>query len=322
MSTTIKRRLGITVLLLIAFQQFKAAEKDSISRFTFQKLLLEEDCDACGCSANGGSMGFSSVFNNNFVGIRYFRQRYRSKDGIFNNSPWATENFNTVQVWARIPLTERFQISALMPYHFHERQRTVGDEQISGLGDITLQLLYTIYQTHSDSTVFTHKLFAGGGVKMPTGKFDSENNKGSVNPGFQVGTGSWDYLLTAEYVIKRGQLGLNLMANYTIKTENKKLYRFGDQLNYAATFFYLVDWKQLQFVPQLGMAGEDYKENRQYDQPVFNSAGNIWFGRVGLEAGKNDFSLGLNLMLPVNQHLSSGNVESKYRWALHLNYSL
>jgi hypothetical protein len=38
-----------------------AAVKDSISGFTFQKMQLDDDfdCDACGCSASGGSMGFS-----------------------------------------------------------------------------------------------------------------------------------------------------------------------------------------------------------------------------------------------------------------------
>jgi hypothetical protein len=42
---------------------------------------MDFDCDACGCSASGGSMGFSSM-NSNFVGIRYFNQSYSSRDGI------------------------------------------------------------------------------------------------------------------------------------------------------------------------------------------------------------------------------------------------
>jgi hypothetical protein len=30
---------------------------------------------------------------------------------------------------------------------------------------------------------------------MPTGKFEEANNLGTVNQSFQLGTGSWDYLL-------------------------------------------------------------------------------------------------------------------------------
>jgi hypothetical protein len=315
----------IAILLLFFSFQFAFAhtEKDSVTRFSFQKMLFEDyDCDACGCSANGGSMGFSSVFNNNFVGVRYFNQQYRSKDGIFNNSPWITENFNTVQVWARIPISDKIQISALVPYHFHDRERSTGNEKIEGLGDITVLAMYTVYQTHQDSTIYTHKFTAGGGFKAPTGKFDIENNKGSVNPGFQVGTGSWDYLLNAEYVIKRKQFGLSSMLNYTFKTENKKLYQFGNQFNYGSTFFYLYEWKKTAFVPQLGIAGEVYGSNSQYRQQVPDSAGDVVFTKFGFEVGRSNFSLGVNAMLPINQNLSNEKVESKYRWALNLNYSL
>jgi hypothetical protein len=39
--------------------------KDSISSFTFQRMALMDDfdCDACGCSASGGSLGFSSLLD-------------------------------------------------------------------------------------------------------------------------------------------------------------------------------------------------------------------------------------------------------------------
>jgi hypothetical protein len=53
----------------------------------------------------GGSMGFSSMLNSNFIGIRYFNQSYSSRDGIFANSPWIDENFNTAQIWTKIPVT-------------------------------------------------------------------------------------------------------------------------------------------------------------------------------------------------------------------------
>ena len=322
------------LLILMAFCAQTAVAitvKDSLRPFPYlsheparylpKYHALLDDCDACGCSSNGGSMGFSSMFNNEFVGLRYFYQRYSSKDGIFNNSPWVDENFNTVQAWARIPIVRRLQVSALVPYHFHVRERATGDQRIEGLGDLTVLAMFTAYETMRDSTVFTHKLQAGGGLKLPTGKYDLANNVGSVNPGFQVGTGSWDYLLATEYVLKKGRLGLNTMATYTIKTENEKLYRFGNQFNYGATLFYFIEQK-VKWVPQLGIAGEVFASNFQYDQIVPDSSGDIVFGKVGLEVGRNDFSLGLNAMLPINQHLNGGKVESNYRLSVNLNYSL
>jgi len=123
-------------------------EKDSIYyQFRNYSMFFGEDCDACGCSANGGSMGFSSMLNNNFVGIRYIHQSYKSRDGVFNNSPWIDENFNTAQIWTRIPLGKRIEVMGLVPYHFNNREKTTGKEGIDGLGDITVMGFYTLFGT-------------------------------------------------------------------------------------------------------------------------------------------------------------------------------
>ena len=286
----------------------------------FQKAMFF--CDACGCSATGGSMGFSSMLNNNFVGFRYMYQSYTSKDGIFNNSPWVDENFNTIQAWARIPVSDKIQISALIPYHFHNRERIGGNENIKGLGDITVLAMYTIFETKKDSANFVHKIQTGGGIKLPTGEYKEANNIGSVNPGFQVGTGSTDFLLMAEYVVKKNNWGLNSMLNYNIKTENKKDYQFGNQFNYGSSLFYLYENRKLKLVPQAGFAGEVYAENTQHGQKVADTAGNVVFGKFGIEAGRKDLSIGINAMLPISQNLSGGNVNANYRIGINLNYSL
>jgi len=287
----------------------------------FKKYLYEFDCDACGCSASGGGMGFSSMVDQNFVGLRYMYQSYTSRDGIFKNSPWVDENFNTLQLWARIPVAKNIQVSAQVPYHFFNRDLSTGHQAVDGLGDITLLGLYTLYQTTKDSATVSHVLHAGGGVKAPTGRYDSENN-GSVNPSFQLGTGSWDYLAAVEYVVRYKNFGLNAMANYVFKTKNDKSYEFGNQLNYAATFFYVVEKSTFTLVPQVGIAGEVYATNRQYGIDVPQTSGDIFLGKLGLEAATGKFSVGVNGMLPITQNLTGGKVEANYRLAVNLNYSL
>lgn len=287
----------------------------------FKKYLYEFDCDACGCSASGGGMGFSSMIDRNFVGLRYFYQSYTSRDGIFNNSPWVDENFNTVQLWARIPVFKNFQVSAQLPYHSFNRNLSTGHQEIDGLGDTTVMGLYTLMQKSNDSTAVTQTLQAGGGVKAPTGRYDSANN-GSVNPSFQLGTGSWDYLVATEYVVTYKKCGLNAMANYVFKTENSKNYQFGNQLNYAATAFYMIERAKYTLVPQAGIAGEVYATNRQYGMDVPKTKGDILLAKAGLEAGMGKFSVGVNAMLPVSQNLTGGRVEANYRYSVNLNYSL
>lgn len=316
----------IIFTFLIISQLGHAARKDSIvSKNPFLKYHFafpeEDDCDACGCSASGGSMGFASMLNANFVGLRYLNQQYKSSDGLYSNSPWYDENFHTVQVWARIPIRENIQVSVLLPYHFHSRDTQTGPQQIDGFGDLTVLAMYRLYQTHRDSTVFAHTLQIGGGIKAPTGKFNATNS-GSLNPSFQLGTGSWDYLLVSEYTIRRKQLGLNTALNYIVKSENEKFYRFGNQFNYTATWFYLYEKDSFSMAPQIGLAGEIYASNFQRGQRLKNTSGDVLFSKLGVEMGKDKFSFGINTMLPIHQNLSGGNVKAQYRVAINLNYSL
>lgn len=307
------------LFLLLAATQIMLAETPPPD---FKKYLeYFDDCDACGCSASGGGMGFNSMIDQNFIGVRYMYQSYTSRDGIFNNSPWIDENFNTIQAWARIPVTKNFRISAIVPYHFHNRELSTGEQNIEGLGDITVLGLYTVYATQKDSANFKHELNAGVGIKAPTGKYSTANN-GSVNPSFQVGTGSWDYMVAAEYTITHKEFGLNAMANYTIKTENNDHYQFGNQWNYGATLFYALKGTKYTIVPQTGIAGEVYATNKQFGEDVPDTKGNVLFGRLGVEAGMGKFSVGLNGMLPLTQNLTGGRVEANYRLAVNLNYSL
>ena len=318
---------NIIFIIVVFFFQFSfAAEKDSLSRSNqFKKYYLIPEkvfCDACGCSASGGSMGFATMLNSNFVGIRYFNQQYKSRFGIYSNSPWYDENYNTTQVWARIPVIKNIQVSALIPYHSHNRDSETGEENITGLGDITVMAMYKLYQTHRDSTFFAHTLHLGGGVKAPTGTYDEANNSGKANKSFQLGTGSWDFQLVSEYIIKRKKFGLNTMLNYTFKSENDKFYRYGNQFNYSGTFFYLYEKDKLSIAPQVGFAGEVYESNYSHKILQEETAGDILFGKIGFEVGRDKFSMGMNTMVPINQNLAVGNIEAKYRWSINLNYSL
>lgn len=309
-------------MLFFGFQFLAAAEKDSLSGNPFTPMRMAFDCDACGCSASGGSMGFSSMLDEHFVGVRYLYQKYTSRDGIFANSPWVEEHFNTAQLWARIPVSRKIQLMALLPYHFHNRELSSGNQKIEGLGDMTLMGFYTLYKTQKDSVAWRHTIQLGSGIKAPTGKYRESANAGSVNPSFQVGTGSWDYLFAAEYALEYRSWGLNLLGNYVVKTENDKAYRFGNQFNYGATAYYKLSRKTVMLVPQGGLAGEVYAPNYQHGQRLADTSGEVLFGKIGLEAGKGRFSAGLQYMTPIAQQLSGGNVKAGYRFSLNLNYSL
>lgn len=329
MNDLLNIRIVFIICLLGIFPlKGNAKAKDSIA--VFERMDYWEECDICGCSGNGGSMGYGTLLNNNFVGMRYINQHYRSLDGIYNNSPWIDENFNTLQAWSQIRVSEKITVNAILPYHFHNRQFENGKTQnISGLGDINILAFYKLISPKMDGwlpeqeILFKHNLSLGGGIKAPTGEYNRANNEGSVNPGFQVGTGSWDYILATDYSVTYKTWGAGALLNYTFKTENDDAYQFGNQLNYGVNIYKNIATNAMWGVtPAVGVSGEVFEENRNYGQAVRDTKGNILFGRLGLETSYNRISMGINLMLPISQNLNAGNVEAVQRLGIHLNYNL
>lgn len=310
-----------------AFATHKTEPTDSLpATATTKHYVFEDFCDTCGCSGNGGSMGFGTGLDTNFAGVRYIFQSYRSRDGIFNNSPWIDENFNTLQAWGRIPLGKRFLVNAIVPYHFHNREfANESSQNINGLGDITLLGFYKILAKQDSIMVVgpQHSLQVGGGVKMPTGSFDRANNTGSVNTSFQLGTGSWDYVTAVNYGLTHNNWGMSAMVNYTFKTKNTKDYQFGNQLNYGLntykTYYLSNDFA---LTPAVGVSGENYDEDESYGLTVLKTGGNVFFGKFSVEASYKTYSLGVTTMLPIDQDLNNGKVEVKNRLSLYLNINI
>lgn len=293
----------------------------------WKNTAFEYFCDTCGCGGNGGSMGFGTGLNNNFVGVRYIGQKYRSRDGIFDNSPWINENFNTVQAWGKFPIGDRFLVNTLLPFHSHNRTFSDNTEQtLKGIGDATVLAYYNVLRQTPDSIISIkpeHALQIGGGVKLPTGSFDAANIEGSVNPSFQLGTGSWDYILATNYGITHRNWGLSTLLNYTIKTENSKNYLFGNQWNVALNTYktYYVS-TSISLTPQVGLGAEFFEENKEFDLVVPDTGGDVYFARFGLETNYNRYALGISSMIPISQNLNEGKVEVKNRVSLYLNINI
>ncbi|KMQ66221.1 hypothetical protein ACM46_01295 [Chryseobacterium angstadtii] len=277
-----------------------------------------DDCDACGCAAGNGSSGFESLLNPQFIGIKYFAQHYKAKENLFVKDLTQDQYFNTLQVWGKIPLTEKLSVYASLPFHFHEKRTIQGDININGIGDLNLMGIYRIINSKDN----IHQLNGGLGVKVPLGKFDEKGISG-VNPSFQLGTGSWDYQAALNYKFQKNKLALLINTDYTVKTENRKHYRFGNQWNYAATGFYQITGTEKTIVSvKMGLQGEVYDTNKQFDEVMLRTAGSALYGKLGFEASYKKFSLGGEVMLPTYSNLAGGDIEAKSRFSVFINFGI
>ncbi|RCS28492.1 hypothetical protein DUT90_00430 [Polaribacter sp. WD7] len=286
-------------------------------------------CDLCGCATSGGSFGQGTLNNTSFIGTRYIFQKFVSKDGIFDNSPTSTERFNTYQLWGRIPVSKKLYVSVVLPYQDLKRKFTDRNENINGLGDITLISWLKIPFYKKENTEYTqigkqpsgHSIEIGLGSKLPTGNFEQVLSN-RVNPGFQLGTGSLDGILSLTYTYAADKFGINTNTSYYIKGENKNEYRFGNQFSFAGNFFYAIPKKQYSIIPFIGISGNIYDKIKQFNEVIANTDGAVYNTTVGSEVLFKTFIFGANYTLPLQHNLFGGNVTPKQSIALYLNFNL
>src|SRR6218665_1649255 len=257
----------ILIMISLITISISAIEKDSLYALKYEIQNFKSQtffCDACGCAAGNGSSGFESLLNPQFIGIKYFAQHYKAKENLFTNDLTQDQYFNTIQIWGKIPITEKLSVYGSIPFQFHEKKTFQGDININGIGDANVMGIYQIF--NSKNTF--HQLNGGLGLKIPLGRFDEKGITG-INPSFQLGTGSWDYQLALSYKYQKNLFALMLNTDYNIKTENKKHYQFGNQWNYATTGFYRL-WKNENSTlsGKLGLQGEIYDWNKQYKEVI------------------------------------------------------
>lgn len=312
-----KKIFLILSLILFTLNQAKTIN-DSLYIPNDRSEIFFNECDACGCAAGNGSSGFESLLNPQFIGVKYFAQHYKAKENLFVNDLTQDQYFNTIQLWAKIPISQKLSVYASLPFHFHEKKTLQGDMNINGIGDFNLMGIYKLINSKDNR----HELNGGVGVKVPLGKFDEKGISG-VNPSFQLGTGSWDYQAVLNYRFQRNKLAVLLNTDYTIKTENKKHYQFGNQWNYSATGFYqIVGTEKMILSAKAGLQGEVYDRNRQYKEDLPKTAGSALYGKLGFEASYKKVSLGTELMLPTYTNLAGGDIEAKSRFSVFINFGI
>lgn len=315
------RNIFLTLFIFIYHSIFALNEKDSlmVSQINLKTEMVEDFfCDACGCAAGNGSSGFESLLNPQFIGVKYFSQHYLAKENLFVEDLAQNQYFNTIQIWGKIPITEKISVYGSIPYQFHEKETVQGDVNIKGIGDMNIMGIYQII--NSKNTY--HQLNGGLGLKIPVGKFDIKGTSG-VNPSFQLGTGSWDYQMVLNYKFQKDKFAFLLNSDYTIKTENKKHYRFGNQFNYSATGFYqLFKTEKLNLSAKSGFQGENYEANKQFGETLPKTLGNAFYGKFGFELAYKKWSFGSEYFHPLHSNLAGGDLKAKSRLGIFLNMGI
>lgn len=281
-------------------------------------------CDVCGCSISGLQFGILPQFQKHFVGMRYSTKSFTSiHPPLFTTDSLTTslESFNTVDLWGRMAISNRWQVFGFLPINFIHKVENGILYDASGLGDVSIVGLYSlINQKKSKNIPLYQNLQIGGGIKLPSGSYQTLDAAKEWIPGVQLGSGSVDFLLNVNYIVKYQHFGASLEANARLNQQNDLSFKFGNRYASTCKVFYRIDSKKNVIMPNLGLTFES--SNRDYHEGAFLdlSGGKTLFGQIGVDYFAEHISMGLHYQPSIYQDVAQGNIISSNRFSAQILY--
>ena len=259
-----------------------------------------EACDVC-----GGYFGVQPQYDKNFAGLRL---RYRNYYGNVTYSQGNTTiNSYSFDAWARFYPVKKVQVLAVAPYMYNKSHNRTGQQLSYGLGDMMVLAQYQLFSNVASNSDFTHVLFGGGGVKIPTGRYRTDKNEAPS------GSGSVDYLVSFNYVGRYDKLGLNANGSWKINTQNPNGYQYGNDLNTTIHLFYWVQRKNYNLLPHIGAYFEQIGRDQSYGSINPHTGSSVWFYSLGTDIYYKNFALNFSFQSPFAEHYEGRQLENYYR---------
>lgn len=280
-------------------------------------------CDICGCSVSGSYYGLFPQYRKHFIGLRTHYRTYQIKHPpLFASEQLIYSNDLSFvsEIWGKYQINKKLQGIINFPYQYNQRQENGILLSSHGFGDASLIILYNLWST-PDSTkgFFKHAWVLGGGIKIPTGKYqNSVIYKDLILPGFQIGSASWDFPLSFLYTIKRKSIGMNLEMTYQINTQNRYGYEFGNRISSAIRFFYWKFQPNFSYLPQTGISYENFGRDIKENRIVKYTGGNAVWSFYGMDIYKGRWGLGIHGWLPIYQNVGEVHVKMQPRLSTNL----
>lgn len=228
-------------------------------------LTMNTFSQSCCATSNGNNWSILPNLNRHVLGVRYtFRQFHSVYPKSFNpelSGMVTAENSQTAELFGRFNVAKQWQLSVFLPVTSIHQSSLQKGNRATGLGDMVFMLHYQlIYPKHCGDNTNRHQLRIGFGAKLPSGEFLMKEDR-MFATSLQLGTGSVDFIQNIIYTYRYKQFGVNSSLAYRANTVNPAGYRFGDRVQWSNALFYVVDIKNIQLMPQLGV---------NYDYAFFN----------------------------------------------------
>ena len=283
-------------------------------------------CSFCGCGVGNFYLGLLPNFKNAFVGVRHSYAQYHTNISG-DASQFGDDYYHTPEIWGGINLGKHWQILTFLPYHINKQISDDGTKMQNGVGDISLLANYKLFSSYKfhHKTATAHEVWMGGGVKLPTGKFNADLTNTTelvAEANGQLGTGSVDFLLNAAYNVRVNKFGVNTAINYKINSANKGQYFFGNRFSASSFAYYQLNLGEMGITPNIGLLYEHAEPNKLASTKVDLSGGYATYAAIGVDVAINKVSLGLSIQMPIAQDFAAGQTKSIIRGVAHITFAL
>lgn len=150
------------------------------------------------------------------------------------------EAFRVLELRGKYFLSRRVELNAFVPYVMNTSQISGRQLNVAGLGDVTVFAGYHLIRAIETAGVQS-RLIVGGGVKLPTGDYRRTSPAGRryalLN---QVGTGTTDGFVYANYIGSYAGFGLSVNSSYRLSSENELQNSIAPSTATFASLFYRI----------------------------------------------------------------------------------
>jgi hypothetical protein len=277
-------------------------------------------CDLCGYYT-----GLNPNFNQNQVGLRY---RYRGFSGSHTHTTDGQhhvvdrETFETVELWMRWCPKPKIRLQALLPLAVNSGyyNNAVANRE-TGLGDASVLAYFQLWQhLAEDAKGARHRLFLGGGLGLPTGRFKPDAGD-PYHAMAMPGSGAFSGIGGINYILRKNNWGFSADYNYRINTTNSLGYHFADRQNVNANVYYQIGKEKVTVLPFAGSYAEFARTDRNNRKYEGDTGGFAWFGNAGVEAYFGGLSLSMTAQYPALQILNGHQGTNKLRLMSGIYYS-